>query len=89
MNTQQMQIVGFGAGSAVSTGSGMQPMHSSGTVAFAVPVMGFKWQNVSLKQTLERIAVIHARMGMTSGNRTEEYIREARAGGMYGSASDE
>lgn len=40
--------------------------------------------NESLRLTLARIALIHARMGYTSGDRTQEYIREARDGGMYG-----
>ena len=40
--------------------------------------------NESLMRTLARIAVIHARMGFSSGDRTQEYIREARDGGMYG-----
>ena len=43
-----------------------------------------KRRNESLLATLARIAIIHERMKGTSGDRTEEYIREARDGGMYG-----
>ena len=41
-------------------------------------------RNEALMQALARIAMIHAKMGFTPGDRTQEYIREARAGGMFG-----
>ena len=44
-----------------------------------------KRRNERLLATLARIAIIHERMKGSSGERTEEYLREARDGGMYGS----
>lgn len=89
MSMQTIPVTGFGAGQRASGPNGMPIMHSHGAVALASPSARFTWQNVSLRKTLERIAAIHATMGESSGARTEELIREARAGGMYGTAPGE
>lgn len=78
MNDRDSIIQGFDLGPGVSIDCGATPPGS--TEAAALP----KRPNDTLMQTLARIAIIHERMDETPGDRTEEYIREARGGGMYG-----
>lgn len=63
---------------------------SDSAAATAVGVR-FQWMPAAiptLRKTLDKLKCIRARMALSPGERTQDYIREARDGGVHGFGSD-
>ena len=79
-------VVGLNVGPAdTDTGHGNVVVRASGgSCAYAEPHGALTWQNHSLLRTIREIDRRRSNMRLTAGDGSEDLLREARDGGMYG-----
>lgn len=83
-------VLGLGSGLGAINMTPIVYAHpSGGNYASAEPrITAFQWRNQSLVETIRDIDRRRSGMRLTPGEESENMLREARAGGMYGLDQD-